>query len=70
LTPAALLAEAGRTEEAVELLAHDERGHGYHLSTYLLDLGRVADAIAVMQRYEPRPVILPQTGDALDEPPF
>ncbi|MEV0134890.1 hypothetical protein AB0H83_41355 [Dactylosporangium sp. NPDC050688] len=70
LTLAALLADAGRTEEAVELLAQDERGHGYDLSTYLLDLGRVADAIAVLQRYEPRPVAPPPFGDGVDEPPF
>ncbi|GAB3835249.1 tetratricopeptide repeat protein [Dactylosporangium cerinum] len=70
LTPAALLANAGRTEEAVEMLAHHEPGHGYHLATYLLDLGRVADAVAVLQRYEPRPMTPPQADNVVDEPPF
>lgn len=70
LTIAALLADAGRTEEAVNLLTDHEPGHGYHLATYLLDLGRVADGIAVLQRYEPRSVPPPQAGDAVDKPPF
>ncbi|WP_433203908.1 tetratricopeptide repeat protein [Dactylosporangium sp. CS-047395] len=70
LTLAGLLAGAGRTEEAVELLTHDEHTHTYDLSTYLLDLGRVTDAITVMQRDEPSPWGPPQPSDAADGPPL
>ncbi|MEV4140261.1 hypothetical protein AB0J72_49890 [Dactylosporangium sp. NPDC049742] len=69
-TVAGLLAGAGRTEEAVDVLERDDSGWGSHaLAGYLLDLGRVKDAVVVLQRPVPRPTWPVPVGQ-VDEPPF
>ncbi|MEV0565664.1 hypothetical protein [Dactylosporangium sp. NPDC050588] len=47
-TVAGLLAGAGRTQEAVDVLGRHGSGRGGGLAGYLLDLGRVQDAVAVL----------------------
>ncbi|MEU0554444.1 hypothetical protein [Dactylosporangium sp. NPDC006015] len=69
-TVAGLLAGAGRTQEAVDVLERPGSGRGSRaLAGYLLDLGRVKDAMAVLQRPMPRPAGLTSVGP-VDGPPF
>ncbi|MEV5827562.1 hypothetical protein AB0L25_18525 [Spirillospora sp. NPDC052242] len=48
---AELLADAGRTEEAVALLEQDDGGS--ILADYLIDLGHIKDAVAILQHPKP-----------------
>ncbi|MEU1286637.1 hypothetical protein [Kitasatospora sp. NPDC005856] len=52
---AGLLADAGRTEEAVAVLEQNAPGDRHDLAGYLIDLGRVDDAVAVLRRHSLRP---------------
>ncbi|QIQ02119.1 tetratricopeptide repeat protein [Streptomyces liangshanensis] len=65
---AELLADSGRTEEAVAVLAPHAPANGHELAGYLIDLGRVEDALAVLQR----PTAPPDSwgGSWHDRPPF
>ncbi|MGO1051434.1 tetratricopeptide repeat protein [Crossiella sp. CA198] len=47
-----LLAEAGRTEEAVAVLAAHAPANSEVLAGHLIDLGRIKDAVAVLQQHE------------------
>ncbi|MFC8720611.1 hypothetical protein [Kitasatospora sp. NPDC057198] len=70
---ARMLADAGRTEEAVALLrvAPDPDWNRRDLGGYLVELGRIEEALAVLQHYEP-----PQPSEPLEptggfeHPPF
>ncbi|MET9615421.1 tetratricopeptide repeat protein [Kitasatospora indigofera] len=65
-----LLAEAGRTEEAVAVLeAHAPANSGL-LASRLIDLGRVKDAVALLQQRRPAPVVPVRTDALSSEPPF
>ncbi|MFJ9446329.1 tetratricopeptide repeat protein [Kitasatospora sp. NPDC101235] len=66
---AELLADAGRTEEAVAALQRHAPADCHALAGYLIDLGRVDDAVAVLQQNGSRPP-QPATGPWHDEPPF
>lgn len=44
-----MLAEAGRTEEAVDVLARHASGNSSVLAWHLIDLGRIQDAVAVVR---------------------
>ncbi|BBC29109.1 uncharacterized protein SGFS_004000 [Streptomyces graminofaciens] len=66
---AALLASAGRTEEAVAVLERHASTNSHDLAGYLIDLGRVEDALAVLQQRTPRPPEL-SDGPWHDDPPF
>ncbi|MGW7327176.1 tetratricopeptide repeat protein [Streptomyces sp. NPDC054840] len=52
---AELLAGAGRTEEAVAALEQHASANRHGLAAYLIDLGRIEDALAVLHRPAPRP---------------
>ncbi|MDX3098800.1 hypothetical protein PV417_30530 [Streptomyces sp. ME19-03-3] len=66
---ARLLAGAGRTEEAVTVLQQHDRRNSHDLAGYLIEVGRLQDALALLQRSNPR---MPElTGDPWhDAPPF
>ncbi|MGW1093206.1 hypothetical protein ACWD4L_45290 [Streptomyces sp. NPDC002596] len=66
---AELLAGAGRTEEAVTVLEQHASANSHDVAGYLIDLGRVEDALAVLQRRTPRPPEL-SVGTWRDDPPF
>ena len=66
---AELLAGAGRTEEAVAVLEAHASSHSHDLAAYLIDLGRVDDALAILQRRTPRPPDL-SGGRGPDAPAF
>ncbi|MFV5999012.1 tetratricopeptide repeat protein [Streptomyces sp. NPDC056231] len=66
---AELLAGAGRTEEAVTVLEQHASANSHDVAGYLIDLGRVEDALAVLQRRTPRPPEL-SDGTWRDDPPF
>ncbi|MER5553201.1 hypothetical protein ABT001_16245 [Streptomyces sp. NPDC002793] len=66
---AELLAGAGRTEEAVAVLEQHASANRHDLADYLIDLDRVEDALAVLQRCTPRPP-RPADGPWHDDPPF
>ncbi|KOX12088.1 hypothetical protein ADK67_47630 [Saccharothrix sp. NRRL B-16348] len=65
-----LLAETGRTEEAVAVLAAHAPANSGLLAGHLIDLGRIKDAVAVLQQREPEPVVPVWTGTSSTEPPF
>lgn len=67
---AELLADDGRTEEAVAILEEQESGVSSILAWHLIDLGRVKDAVALLQRSEPMSAEQLRTGAPTDEPPF
>lgn len=67
---AELLADAGRTEEAVAILEQHESGVSNLLARYLLDLGRVKDAVALLQQRDPGPAKQLWSGAPTDAPPF
>ncbi|WP_405015249.1 hypothetical protein [Kitasatospora sp. NBC_01539] len=46
---ARLLADAGRTEEAVAVLRRHDRSCSHDLAGYLIDLGRVEEAIGTVK---------------------
>ncbi|MFD8694297.1 tetratricopeptide repeat protein [Kitasatospora purpeofusca] len=62
-----ILAEAGRTAEAVAVLERDAAAAGARLAGYLIDLGRVQDAVQILQR---PPVPAAPTPAYCEEPPF
>ncbi|WP_192582696.1 tetratricopeptide repeat protein [Streptomyces triticiradicis] len=66
---AELLAGAGRTEEAVEVLRPHASANRHELAGYLIDLGRVEEAVTVLRRDESRPP-RPSTTARSAEPPF
>ncbi|WP_217238388.1 lipopolysaccharide assembly protein LapB [Streptomyces sp. AC555_RSS877] len=55
---AELLAGAGRTEEAIAVLEQHAHANSHDLAGYLIDVDRVEDALAVLQRYTTRPLEL------------
>ncbi|MGV4889434.1 tetratricopeptide repeat protein (plasmid) [Streptomyces viridosporus] len=65
-----LLAEAGRTEEAVAVLELHAPANRASLAGHLIDLGRVEDAVALLQQRTPEPVVPVPTGAFSTEPPF
>lgn len=65
-----ILARAGRTEEAVAVLAPHASTHRHDLAGYLIDLGRVDEAVAVLQQDSRRPAEQETSGRRYDEPPF
>ncbi|GAA2837739.1 hypothetical protein GCM10010441_72560 [Kitasatospora paracochleata] len=50
-----LLAGAGRTKAAVTVLRQHASGNSHALAGYLIDLDRIDDALAVLQRPRPQP---------------
>ncbi|MFC9624889.1 hypothetical protein ACFTXM_34670 [Streptomyces sp. NPDC056930] len=67
---ATLLANAGRTEDAVLVLERYAPANTSTLAGYLIDLGRIKDALALLQHTNPPPPAVPTTHLWLDEPPF
>ncbi|MFC0106476.1 tetratricopeptide repeat protein [Kibdelosporangium aridum] len=65
-----LLAETGRTEEAVAVLQAHAPANCGSLARHLIDLGRIKDAVAVLQQRKPEPVVPAWTGTFSTEPPF
>ncbi|MFD7877730.1 tetratricopeptide repeat protein [Streptomyces sp. NPDC059766] len=69
---AELLADAGRTAEAVAVL--DPHAHApaisHDLAGYLIDLGRIEEAVAVLHQDTPRPPQPSTTAWNEEEPPF
>ncbi|MGW2107642.1 tetratricopeptide repeat protein [Streptomyces sp. NPDC001948] len=66
---AELLAGAGRTEEAVAVLEQHAPRNSHDLAGYLIDIGRVQDALAILQRRTLQPPEL-SDGPWHDDPPF
>ncbi|MDX3078532.1 hypothetical protein [Streptomyces sp. MI02-7b] len=66
---AELLTGVGRTEEAVAVLEEQACANRHDLAGYLIDLGRVEDAVTLLQRRNPR---LPELTDGPwhDDPLF
>ncbi|MFE7532365.1 hypothetical protein ACFU7Y_42730 [Kitasatospora sp. NPDC057542] len=54
---ATLLADAGRTGETVAVLEQHPSANRRALAGYLIDLGRIDDAVAVLPRRDPRPAV-------------
>ncbi|MFD3519335.1 tetratricopeptide repeat protein [Streptomyces sp. NPDC058653] len=69
-TVADLLAEAGRTEEAVTVLEPFARTNPDPLAGHLVELGRVKEAVAIVQWREPEPFTPVWSGTFTTEPPF
>ncbi|ARF74435.1 hypothetical protein B7C62_21010 [Kitasatospora albolonga] len=69
---ARLLAGAGRTGEAVTVLQQHDRRIGHDLSGYLIDLGRVEEALAILSlpHRSSRPPLVPTTHLWSEAPPF
>jgi hypothetical protein len=67
---ARLLAGAGRTEEAVTVLQQHDRRNSHDLAGHLIDLGRIEEALAVLQHTSPSPSPVPTAHPWSDEPPF
>lgn len=65
-----LFAGAGRTEEAVTVLQQHDRRNSHDLAGYLVDLGRVEEALAIVLHRSPPPPLVPTTHLWSDEPPF
>ncbi|MFB9388351.1 tetratricopeptide repeat protein [Streptomyces coeruleoprunus] len=65
----ALLADVGRTEEAVAVLEQHTPANSTVLAGHLIELGRVKDAVALLQERQARPVE-PIWSGTFDEPPF
>ncbi|MFE3270837.1 hypothetical protein [Streptomyces sp. NPDC059215] len=66
---AELLAGARRTEEAVAVLRRHPRADRSDLAGYLIDLGRIEEAVAVLHQATPRPLKHPIPAGS-DDPPF
>jgi tetratricopeptide (TPR) repeat protein len=64
-----LLAEARRTEEAVAVLEAHAPTNSSILAWHLIDLGRITDAVAVLQQRIPAPAVPVQTGTFSTETP-
>ncbi|MEU4156528.1 hypothetical protein [Actinoplanes sp. NPDC026670] len=65
---AELLSGDGRHEEALEILeSHDLRST---TAAHLIELGRISEAVTLLQRHEPRPTEQLWTGTPDDPPPF
>ncbi len=67
---ARLLAGVGRVKEAVAVLQRHDRRIGHDLAGYLVDLGRVEEALALVVPTSPPPPLVPTTHLWSDEPPF
>ncbi|MFC5886590.1 hypothetical protein RMN57_05935 [Kitasatospora sp. CM 4170] len=67
---ARLLAGAGRAEDAVTALKQHAPANASTLAGYLIDLGRIDDALALLQHTSPPPPAVPTPHLWLDEPPF
>jgi predicted Zn-dependent protease len=65
-----LLAEAGRAEEAVAVLEAHAPANCDSLAGHLIDLGRIKDAVAVLQQRKSEPVVPVSTGTFSTDPPF
>ncbi|MFJ8884529.1 tetratricopeptide repeat protein [Streptomyces sp. NPDC102402] len=65
-----LFAGAGRIEEAVVVLQQHDRGVSHDLAGYLVDLGRVEEALVIVLHRSPPPPLVPTTHLWSDEPPF
>jgi tetratricopeptide (TPR) repeat protein len=65
-----LLADAGRTEEAVTVLQQHAHRNSHDLAGYLVDLGRVEEAMALLVHRSPPPPLVPTMHLWSDEPPF
>ncbi|MFE1365278.1 hypothetical protein ACFW84_13715 [Streptomyces anulatus] len=66
---AELLADAGRTEEAVAVLEQYASANSHDLAGYLIDLDRIEDALSLLQRRTPQQPEL-SGGPWHDDPPF
>ncbi|PLW72369.1 hypothetical protein GQS52_03185 [Streptomyces sp. SCUT-3] len=64
-----LLAEAGRTEEAVTVLRPHASAVRGLLAGHLIDLGRVEDAVTLLQQRGPQQAVPVRTGAFPTEPP-
>ncbi|MEU2492532.1 hypothetical protein [Streptomyces sp. NPDC007883] len=64
-----LLAETSRTEEAVAVLEPHAPANCGSLEGHLIDLGRVKDAVALLQQRKSEPVAPVWTGTFSTEPP-
>ncbi|MEV4140262.1 hypothetical protein AB0J72_49895 [Dactylosporangium sp. NPDC049742] len=69
MTVAAILADAGRTEEALAVLERDAPDLVRDRATLLIELGRVKEAVALLQAPVPQPT-WPEPDGPVDEPPF
>ncbi|BEL06394.1 hypothetical protein Q0Z83_045850 [Actinoplanes sichuanensis] len=65
---AELLADEGRHQEAVDILEPHDLGD--LMAQHLIELGRVGDAVTLLQRPRPRPPAPMWTGSPDDPPPF
>lgn len=67
---ARLLADAGRTEEAVAVLQQHDRRNSHDIAGYLVDLGRVEESLTVFQHTSAPAPLVPTTHLWSEEPPF
>ncbi|WP_432006055.1 tetratricopeptide repeat protein [Streptomyces parvus] len=67
---ARLLADAGRTEEAIAVLQQHDRRNSHNLAGYLIDLGRIGEALAILQQPGPHTPAVPTTDSWSEDPPF
>ncbi|MFG2814680.1 tetratricopeptide repeat protein [Streptomyces sp. NPDC048410] len=65
-----VLTGAGRTEEAAALLEQHPTSNGSLRAARLIDLGRVEDAVRVLQQPRARPATPASDGACSTEPPF
>ncbi|MGW4565393.1 tetratricopeptide repeat protein [Streptomyces sp. NPDC004561] len=65
-----LLAEAGRTEEAVAVLEQHLPSNSHLLARHLIDLGRIKDAVGILQEPKTKPAETIWAGTFPTEPPF
>ncbi len=67
---AALLADVGRTEDAVAVLEAHASVNRHDLAGHLIDLGRVKDAVVLLQQRDSEPIPPVWTGSLFGDPPF
>ncbi|TRV81001.1 tetratricopeptide repeat protein [Streptomyces sp. 130] len=67
---ARLLADSGRTEEAVAVLQRHARRNSHVLAGHLIDLGRVDEAVALLLHTNPPPPPAPTARPGADGPSF
>ncbi|MFF4580090.1 tetratricopeptide repeat protein [Streptomyces sp. NPDC001389] len=65
-----LLAESGRTQEAIAVLEPHGAAHPTLLAGHLIALGRVEEAFQLLQRSEPKPFVPLWAGTFAAEPPL